>query len=123
VVSLSEGPMRFSELRRKIPGVSQRMLTLSLRTLERDGLISRTVTPSVPARVDYELTPLGREFCGRILPLGMWAFENRPHIEGARAAFDARTEAAAISPATDPAAAKAATPAAVLPDRSARSAN
>jgi DNA-binding HxlR family transcriptional regulator len=122
VVSLSDGPMRFSELRRKIPGVSQRMLTLSLRTLERDGLISRTVTPTVPARVDYELTPLGRQFCDRILPLGMWAFENRPHIENARAAFDARAEGAAISQVADPEA-KAAVLAADRPDRSVRSAN
>jgi DNA-binding HxlR family transcriptional regulator len=122
VVSLSDGPMRFSELRRKIPGVSQRMLTLSLRTLERDGLISRTVTPTVPARVDYQLTSLGREFCVRILPLGMWAFENRPHIESARAAFDARAEPASISPGTDPEA-KGAPPAAVLPGQSVRSAN
>jgi DNA-binding HxlR family transcriptional regulator len=122
VVSLSDGPMRFSELRRKIPGVSQRMLTLSLRTLERDGLISRTVTPTVPARVDYELTPLARQFCDRILSLGMWAFENRPHIESARAAFDARAEGAAISQVADPEA-KAAVLAADRPDRSVRSAN
>jgi DNA-binding HxlR family transcriptional regulator len=98
VASLHDRPMRFSELRRNIAGVSQRMLTLTLRTLERDGLVSRTVTPTVPPRVDYELTPLGREFCDRIMPLGLWAFENRPAIEAARAAFDAHLSSAA-SPA------------------------
>jgi DNA-binding HxlR family transcriptional regulator len=121
VVSLGEGPMRFSELRRAIPGVSQRMLTLTLRNLERDGFISRKVTPSVPPRVDYELTPLGAEFAQRLLPVGMWAFENRPAVEAARAAFDsqsgdaqsgaARAEPAAISPAASPAG-QAAVPAA-----------
>lgn len=90
VASLREGPMRFSELRRSIPGVSQRMLTLTLRSLERDGLISRTVTPTVPARVDYELTALGQEFMQCLMPVGTWAFENRPKIEKARAEFDAR---------------------------------
>ena len=105
VVSLRDGPMRFSELRRNIEGVSQRMLTLSVRALERDGLISRTVTPSVPPRVDYELTPLGLEFCQRILPLGMWAFESRSKIEGARAAFDTRSALATEAhPASVPAA-------------------
>src|SRR3569623_3173273 len=60
VQTLSDGPRRFNELRREIPSVSQRMLTLTLRTLERDGLVSRTVTPTIPPRVDYELTELGR---------------------------------------------------------------
>src|SRR5690606_27563698 len=59
VAALAAGPMRYSELGRKIAGVSPKMLTQTLRTLERDGLISRTVTPSVPVRVDYSLTPLG----------------------------------------------------------------
>jgi len=92
VVSLRDGPMRFSELRRAIPRVSQRMLTLTLRNLERDGLISRKVTPTVPARVDYELSTLGSAFCDRLMPIGMWAFENRPSIESARAAFDAQSD-------------------------------
>ena len=60
VQTLSDGPRRFNELRREIPSVSQRMLTLTLRNLERDGLVSRTVTPTIPPRVDYELTALGR---------------------------------------------------------------
>ena len=92
VMSLREGSQRFSGLRRAIPGISQRMLTLTLRTLERDGLVSRKVTPTVPPRVDYELTTLGQAFCERLMPVGMWAFENRPAIEAARAAFDAQPD-------------------------------
>jgi DNA-binding HxlR family transcriptional regulator len=111
VMSLREGALRFSELRRAIPGVSQRMLTLTLRTLERDGLISRKVTPSVPPRVDYELTALGAEFCEKLLPVGMWAFANRPTIEAARAEFDAKSGQAAISSAVNPAAQAAGQPA------------
>lgn len=103
VMSLREGAMRFSELRRAIPGISQRMLTLTLRTLERDGLISRKVTPSVPPRVDYELTALGTEFCEKLLPVGMWAFENRPTIEAARAVFDTQSNQPTISSAANPA--------------------
>jgi DNA-binding HxlR family transcriptional regulator len=98
VVSLREGAMRFSELRRGIPGVSQRMLTLTLRTLERDGLISRRVTPTVPARVDYELTPLGQAFVEHIMPVGNWAYDNRTAIEKARAEFDARPSDIASEP-------------------------
>lgn len=103
VMTLREGPMRFSEMRRAIPEVSQRMLTLTLRTLERDGLLSRKVTASVPPRVDYQLSALGREFCERLMPIGMWAFENRPAIEAARAVFDAQTDDAAISSGANPA--------------------
>lgn len=94
VMCLRERSQRFSELRRAIPGVSQRMLTLTLRTLERDGLILRTVTPSVQPRVDYELTVMGAAFCERLLPVGMWAFENQPGIEAARVAFDGRSDIA-----------------------------
>lgn len=112
VTSLREGPLRFSELRRNIPGVSQRMLTLTLRTLERDGLISRTVTNVVPPRVDYALTALGKEFCEKLMPVGLWAFENRPAIEAARAAFDAQAKDGqpAISSAASPAEPAAARP-------------
>lgn len=99
VVALRDGSMRFSELRRAIPGVSQRMLTLALRSLERDGIISRKVTPSVPPRVDYELTALGRAFGERVLQISMWAFENRPAIEAARAAFDAQANNVVVSSA------------------------
>lgn len=91
VWALWEGGRRFSEIRRGIPAISQRMLTLTLRNLERDGLISRTVTPSVPPRVDYELTDLGRSLCDRLRPLAEWALENRSAIESARSQFDART--------------------------------
>lgn len=112
VVTLGEGAMRFSELRRGIDGISQRMLTLTLRNLERDGFISRKVTPSVPPRVDYELTALGQEFAAKLLPVGMWAFENRPAVEAARAAFDAQAEPV-ISSATVPAAPAAGSRAAV----------
>jgi DNA-binding HxlR family transcriptional regulator len=92
VMRLKDGSLRFSELRRAIPDVSQRMLTLTLRGLERDGLVSRKVTPSIPPRVDYDLTDLGRSLQGPVLALGNWALENRPRIEAARAAFDAARE-------------------------------
>ncbi len=91
VVTLGDGAMRFSELRRAIDGVSQRMLTLTLRNLERDGFISRKVTPSVPPRVDYELTALGQAFATKLMPVGIWAFENRPAVEAARATYDAQS--------------------------------
>jgi DNA-binding HxlR family transcriptional regulator len=90
VMQLSDGPRRFSEIRRGMLGVSQRMLTLTLRGLERDGLISRTVTPSSPPRVDYALTPLGRSLQAPVVALGQWAVTHRPQIEAARQAFDAR---------------------------------
>jgi DNA-binding HxlR family transcriptional regulator len=89
VMTLKDGSRRFSEIRRAIPEVSQRMLTLTLRGLERDGLISRKVTPSIPPRVDYDLTDLGRSLQGPVMALGQWAIENRLRIEAARAAFDA----------------------------------
>lgn len=88
VMSLSKGALRFSEIRRAIPDVSQRMLTLTLRGLERDGLVTRTVTPSVPPRVDYELTSLGHSLKEPINALGQWAVGNRPAIEKARRTFD-----------------------------------
>jgi DNA-binding HxlR family transcriptional regulator len=91
VVSLlGSGPRRFSELRRSIEGISQRMLTLTLRGLERDGLVTRTVYPTVPPRVDYELTSLGRTLLVPIMSLSAWADENRRKIQDARARFDAR---------------------------------
>jgi len=92
VMTLKDGPKRFSEIRRAMDGVSQRMLTLTLRGLERDGLVTRTVTPTIPPRVDYELTDLGRSLQAPVVALGQWAFENIPQIDAARAAFDARTE-------------------------------
>src|ERR1700759_2409930 len=76
VQTLAEGPRRFNELRREIPSVSQRMLTLTLRNLERDGLVNRTVTPTIPPRVDYELTDLGHSLQKPICGLATWATEN-----------------------------------------------
>jgi DNA-binding HxlR family transcriptional regulator len=72
-----------------IGGISQRMLTITLRNLERDGLVSRTVTPSVPPRVDYALTELGRDLLVPVSALGAWAIEHTPCIAAARARFDA----------------------------------
>lgn len=88
VSRLGKQPMRFNELKREIGGISQRMLTLTLRGLERDGLITRTVFPTIPPRVDYELTPLGRSLLVPVSALGDWALRNIVRIETARAAFD-----------------------------------
>jgi DNA-binding HxlR family transcriptional regulator len=89
ITRLGEGPRRFNEIKRMIGGISQRMLTLTLRNLERDGLVSRTVTPTVPPRVDYALTDLGRDLLVPVAGLGAWAIEHTPCIEAARARFDA----------------------------------
>jgi len=90
VVLLQDGPRRFNELRRSIDGISQRMLTLTLRALERDGLVTRTVTPTTPPRVDYALTDLGRTLLGPITALAEWSEANRAAIQRARELFDAR---------------------------------
>lgn len=92
VMMLASGPRRFSELKRMIDGISQRMLTLSLRGLERDGFLTRTVFPTVPPRVDYELTDIGRSLCKPVMALGNWATEHMDQIERAQAAFDTRGE-------------------------------
>ena len=86
---LRDGPQRFSELRRSIEGISQRMLTLTLRGLERDGLVTRTVTPSIPPRVDYELTRLGRTLLQPITALAEWSEANRAAIQASRDKYDA----------------------------------
>ncbi len=86
---LGERPHRFGELRRALHGISQRMLTLTLRSLERDGLVTRTVTPSIPPRVDYALTPLGRSLWQPIEALTEWALVHHDAILDARAGFDA----------------------------------
>jgi DNA-binding HxlR family transcriptional regulator len=88
IIMLTEEPRRFSELKRAIGGVSQRMLTLSLRGLERDGLVKRTVFPVVPPRVEYELTPLGRSLVAPVSALGEWARAHLTEIDAAREAFD-----------------------------------
>ena len=90
VMLLGDGPKRFNEMRRLVGGISQRMLTLTLRGLERDGFVSRTVYPTVPPRVDYDLTPLGHSLREPIVRLGEWAFVHRPEIEKARVRFDRR---------------------------------
>lgn len=89
ITRLGAGPRRFNEIKRMIGGISQRMLTLTLRNLERDGLVSRTVTPTVPPRVDYELTGLGRDLLVPVAALGQWAIDHTPCIEAARAQYDA----------------------------------
>lgn len=89
---LSRGPMRFNEIRRAVGSISQRMLTLTLRGLERDGLVTRTVFPTIPPRVDYELTELGKTLIGILTPLGDWAIKNRGAVETSRAQFDAKAQ-------------------------------
>jgi DNA-binding HxlR family transcriptional regulator len=88
VVQLGTGPKRFNELRRIVGGISQRMLTLTLRGLERDGLVTRTVYPTVPPRVDYQLTGLGCSLLKTVRGLGQWAIQNRDEILEARRRFD-----------------------------------
>jgi DNA-binding HxlR family transcriptional regulator len=83
------GVMRFNELKRHL-GISQRMLSLTLRELERDGMVQRRVFDALPTRVDYALTPLGASFGAPIRVMGLWAYENLSQIDSARAAFDAR---------------------------------
>jgi DNA-binding HxlR family transcriptional regulator len=89
VSALGEGPKRFNELRKALGSISQRMLTLTLRGLERDGLVTRTVFPTIPPRVDYELTSLGRSLLAPVSELGLWARRNRATIAEARRRFDA----------------------------------
>jgi len=93
VALLGGGKKRFSELRNTIEGISQRMLTLTLKGLERDGLITRTVYPTVPPRVEYELTKLGHSLLKPIQQLGAWAGQNRENIQTARNKYDARNPA------------------------------
>jgi DNA-binding HxlR family transcriptional regulator len=95
IAMLEESPTeraRFSELKRSIPGISQRMLTATLRSLERDGLLTRDVYAEVPPRVEYELTPLGREFMQPVRGLVTWLQAHWASIRSARAAFDRRTQ-------------------------------
>ncbi len=91
VSTLGDGPKRFNELRRALGSISQRMLTLTLRGLERDGLVTRTVFPTIPPRVDYELTDLGRSLLEPVSELGLWARQHRAAIQNARARFDRAT--------------------------------
>src|SRR4051812_6144695 len=86
VAPLDESTVRFTELQQQIPGISQRMLTLPLRNLERDGLVTRRVHAEVPPRVEYALTPTGRSLLPPALALAGWAIEHVPHIEASRTA-------------------------------------
>ena len=88
IMLLGGGPRRFSEIKRMVGGISQRMLTLTLRGLERDGLVTRTVFPTIPPRVDYALTALGRDLLNPVSALGTWAIRNQPKIARAREQFD-----------------------------------
>ncbi|MBP6706016.1 MAG: helix-turn-helix transcriptional regulator [Achromobacter sp.] len=90
IMLLADGPRRFTEIKRAINGISQRMLTLCLRGLERDGLIKRTVIAVMPPHVEYELTPLGCSLTEPVTALGMWASKHLSDIDAAREAFDER---------------------------------
>ncbi len=91
VATLDRGTLRFTDLHQQIPGISQRMLTLTLRNLERDGLVARTVYAEVPPRVEYELTPVGKSLIPPALALAGWAIEHVPHIEASRAAYQPKS--------------------------------
>ena len=94
IIALTRGPRRFSELKREIEGISQKMLTATLRDLEEDGFVTRTVTPTIPPRVDYELTELGQSLQRPICGLATWATENVEAIHSAQARFDAQQDEA-----------------------------
>ena len=90
VVLLGDGPKRFNEIKRMVGGISQRMLTFTLRGLERDGLVTRTVFPTTPQRVEYELTKLGSTLWEAVEPLGSWARDHVSEILTSRKQFDER---------------------------------
>jgi len=90
VMMLARGPRRFNELKRMVDGISQRMLTLNLRGLEREGLVSRKIFPTIPPKVEYALTDLGESLCTHVIALGRWAEASFDAIQAARDAFDAR---------------------------------
>lgn len=91
ITMLKDGTLRFGELQRRVPTVSKKMLTATLRGLERDGYLTRTVTPSIPPRVDYGLTAMGRDVLKPLDALARWALDHRTEVEAARRAYDART--------------------------------
>jgi DNA-binding HxlR family transcriptional regulator len=92
VRTLGDGTLRFSQIKRAVEGISQKMLTTTLRGLERDGYVTRTVYPTVPPRVDYELTGLGIELLEPVSALGRWAVTNHARVLEARRAYDGRAE-------------------------------
>ena len=97
IATLANGTRRFNELKREIDGISQRMLTLTLRGLERDGLVTRTMYPTIPPRVDYDLTELGRTLWGPVMALVNWADNNKVAIAEAHRRFDEESEPERIS--------------------------
>ncbi|MXV07184.1 helix-turn-helix domain-containing protein [Xanthomonas sp. LMG 9002] len=99
VMLLAERPHRFGELRRAVPDISQRMLTQTLRDLQREGLVAREVLPTVPPGVEYRLTPLGQSLSVVLAPLVRWAADHHAQIRGARAAFEADAPARGSSAA------------------------
>jgi DNA-binding HxlR family transcriptional regulator len=92
IAQLSEGTKRFMELRREVDGISQRVLTVTLRSLERDGIVTRTVYPVVPPRVEYALTDFGKGLFPAVMPLILWAEANLDKIDNSRAAYDAASD-------------------------------
>ena len=95
VKALEAKPRRFNELKREIGGISQQMLTRTLKTLERDGMVARTVHPTVPPQVEYALTPLGRSLAGPVMALADWTFAHLPQIHANRAVYDGALDEAA----------------------------
>ncbi|MET0527026.1 MAG: helix-turn-helix domain-containing protein [Microvirga sp.] len=91
IVILGGGRKRFTEIRRSVDGISQKMLTVTLRGLERDGYVTRTVYPEIPPKVEYELTDLGRDLLLPLRELGSWALANHDRVTQARAAYDGRS--------------------------------
>jgi DNA-binding HxlR family transcriptional regulator len=101
VGSLGDRPMRFTEVRKKVGGISQKMLTSTLRALERDGFVTRTVYPTIPPRVEYALTELGCDLLVPVRALTQWVLDNQPRIDAARARFAGAGEGEAEKPARD----------------------
>jgi DNA-binding HxlR family transcriptional regulator len=101
IVLLGNGPKRFNEIKRLVGGISQRMLTLTLRGLERDGLVTRTQFPTIPPHVVYELTSLGRSLGKAVKPLGAWAQGHIKHIAEAQVAFDKRIDSLPVARASN----------------------
>src|SRR5580704_9993821 len=99
IAVLDQGTRRFTELRREIEGISQRMLALTLRQLERDGLVQRTVYPVVPPKVEYQLTDLGSTLLESVRGLVSWAMEHRSQVAAARAVYDARQSEGSVAEA------------------------
>jgi DNA-binding HxlR family transcriptional regulator len=95
---LADGELRFSQLRERLNGISQKMLTQTLRQLERDGMVTRHVHAVVPPRVDYRLTPLGRSFGEAVCGIWIWASRHMPDVEQARECFDQQTRTAVRLP-------------------------